>query len=292
MLPFGITAPQHVIIGSAMYVGGGQTDSKDHKHMVLRYCTDSLKWDILPPSPYMHFGLGQYDGKLITVGGSSEDDDATVTAEVMHFNITHMRWIRLFAPMPTARRRACVVSSKSSLVVCGGIERDGKVSNIVEVFKDQQWQAASPLPKPRAAMGVAMKDDIIYLTGGYYPGLREWNHAQKDCQFVSLSLLLQSPSAKWEMLTPLPVISTMVISHCGTLMAIGGLYPTQSQPVNADTVYAYNDSMKMWVQVDMLPFGCSSMMVASMYSNEIYVVGGWQEKKRSTRVMIGAYNLK
>ena len=49
MLPFGITAPQHVVIGSTIYVGGGQTDSDDDKRMVLRYCTDSIKWDILPP---------------------------------------------------------------------------------------------------------------------------------------------------------------------------------------------------------------------------------------------------
>lgn len=279
MLPFGVTVPQHVIIGSAIYVGGGQTDSKDHKHMLLRYCIDSTKWDILPPSPYMHFGLGQYEGKLITVGGSCEDDDATVTAEIMHFNITNMEWVKLFAPMPTARRRACVVSHKSALAVCGGIEKDGRVSNVVEVFRHQQWQTASPLLKPRAAMGVAVKDGTVYLTGGYYPGLKEWNHAQKDCQYISLSSLLQSPFAKWEILTALPVISTMVISHCGTLMAIGGLDASQPHPTNADTVLAYNDSMKLWVEVDKLPFGCSSMMVASVYSSKIYIVGGWQEKK-------------
>lgn len=291
MLPFGITAPQHVIIGSAMFVGGGQADTNDHKHMVLRYCADSIRWDILPSSPYMHFGLGQYKGKLITVGGSAKDDDATVTAKIMHFDLQSGEWVELLAPMPTARRRACVVSHKSSLAVCGGIEKDGKISHVVEVFSNQQWQTASPLPKPRAAMGVAVKDGVVFLTGGYYPTLQETSHAQRDCYFVSLSsLLTRCQFIKWETLTALPVISTMVISHCGTLMAVGGRTP-DPQLTTSEAVYAYSDSLKRWIQVDELSFKCASMMVATMFSNEIYVVGGWQDKKRSGRVMIGAYNL-
>ena len=240
----------------------------------------------------MHFGLGQYEDQLITVGGSCEDDDATVTAEVMHFNNTSKTWARLLAPMPTARRRACVVSHQASLAVCGGIEGDGRVSSVVEVFRQQQWHTASPLPKPRAAMGVALRGDTVYLTGGYFPTLKLQKYAQRDCQYVSLPSLLENQAAKWELLTALPVISTMVISHCGTLMAVGGLDSSQPQPTKSDAVYAYSDPLKQWVQVDRLPFKCSSMMVASVYSNEIYIIGGWQEKNRSKRVMIGTYSVK
>lgn len=293
-LPFGITAPQHVTIGSALYVGGGQTDTNDSKRMVLCHCMDSVKWDILPPSPFMHFGLGQYLGKLITVGGSSEDDDSTVTGEVMHFNRKSMEWVRLIEPMPTARRRACVVSHMSCLAVCGGIERDGKVSCTVEVFREQQWQAASSLLKPRAAMGATVRDDTVYFTGGFYPGLKEWKYAQNDCQYINFSSLVENPSAEWKMLNALPVICTMVITHCGTLVAIGGLQASHPEFTNDKAVYAYSDRMSSWIQVDKLPFGCSSMMVASIYTNEIYIAGGWDEQctaKRSQRVMIGAYNL-
>ena len=242
----------------------------------------------------MHFGLGQLAGKLVTVGGSFEDRDATVTGKVMQYNSTTKEWVRVIDDMPTPRRRACVVSYNSALVVCGGIGRDGKVTAVVEVFSRQQWHAANSLPTPRAALGAAVKDGRAYFTGGYFPDIRRWEDAKNDCPSVDLSALLNCQDTVWDdAMAPLPVTCTMLISHYGTLMAIGGLdaYNTTSYSV-VRAVFAYNANMNSWVPVDELPFEISSMMVASLENNDVIIVGGWDPAKRSTHVRIGTYTLR
>lgn len=249
---------------------------------------DSNQWDSLPPSPFMHFGLGQLAGKLVTVGGSLDDNNATVTGEVMHFSKT---WVKLIDPMPTPRRRACVVSYQSCIAACGGIERDGTFSNVVEVFYQEQWCSACPLPAPRAALGATIKDGRVYFTGGFYPSLKSWNDAQQDCNSVELSMLFTACRAmKWTSLPPVPAKCTTAISHCGTLLVMGGLHPHSFS--NSHTVHAYSAGTKSWVPVDELPFGRSSMMVTSTYNGDLLLVGGWDESyvnERSTCVKIGTY---
>ncbi len=292
-LPFGITAPQHVVMSTDLYVGGGQTDKTDSKHTILHYSVDSNRWDQLPPSPFMHFGLGQLAGKLVTVGGSSEDRDMAVTGKVMEYNPAIKEWVRVIEDMPTPRRRVCVVSYRSSLAVCGGIGRDGKATAAVEVFSQKQWHTACSLPAPRSALGATVKDNRVYFTGGYFPDLRKWQDARNDCPNVDLSSLLTCQDAYWNTTqAPLPVTCTTLVSHYGTLMAIGGLDAGNKTSFSVlCTVFAYNASMNSWVLVDNLPFERSSMMVASLYNNNIIVVGGWEDDKRSTSVKIGTYNI-
>lgn len=294
--PFGITAPQYVVIGSALYVGGGQTDSNDSNHIILRYCMDSNQWARLPPSPFMHFGLGQLAGKLVTVGGSLDKNNLTVTGEAMQFNADSKTWIEFIDPMPTPRKRVCIVSHQSCIAACGGIERSGVFSAAVEVFYQQQWCTASSLPAPRAALGATIKDDRVYFSGGFYPDLNKWSDAQEDCQSISLSKLLTCQHTQWVSLPSLPAKCTTTISHCGTLMVMGGL---DTSFANSNRVHAYSAGVNAWVVVDELPFGRSSMLVASTYNGKVIIMGGWEEKLeasvencRSTCVMIGTYICK
>ena len=104
--------------------------------------------------------------------------------------------------------------------------------------------------------------------------------------------LLSNP-LEWKPLKPLPLIGATVVSHCGTLLAIGGLDEdsSQSQYTYVDQVYAYNARMNSWVQVDKLPFSRYSMTVVTMDNNDIIVVGGWEKGNRTTCVMRGTYIL-
>lgn len=288
-VPFGMSAPQHVVIGSKLYMGGGQTDANNSKHIIMCYCTESNTWDLLPPSPFIHFGLGRHEGKLVTVGGSFEDNNDTVTGDVMYFNNDRREWTKCIDPMPTPRRRSCVVSYKLGLAVCGGIEKNGKVSAVVEVFSQQQWQAACTMPNPRAALGVSVKGDTAYFSRGYYPDLQSWKDAKNECLFVNLAALFKLQSTEWYTLAPLPVTCTMAISHCGTLMTIGGVDAHSSNFTNVCRAYAYNPRLGSWIHIDELNFECSSMTVASMFNNDIIIVGGWVDGKRSKCVKIGTY---
>ena len=300
-VPFGMTAPQHVVIGCALYVGGGQTDRSDSNRVVLHYCMNSNQWHHLPPSPFMHFGLGQFGGKLITIGGSLKDHNTTVIGNVMQFCKDTSSWVEITKPMPTPRRRVCVVSHQSHFAACGGIGCDGECSNAVEVFYQEQWHSCS-LPAPRAALSATIKDNTVYFTGGYYPKLKGWNHAKEDCQSIDLPMLLscENVDSSWSSLPPLPAKCTTVTSHHDTLMVMGGLAfdPQNSKATYLDGVYAYSSGTDSWVLVDKLPFQRSSMMVASTYQGNIIIVGGWEEmtagsneSTRSKSVMIGTYTL-
>lgn len=289
-IPFGMTAPQHVVIGSTLYVGGGQTKTTVSNHRVLRYCTDSNKWDSLPPSPFVHFGLGQLAGKLVTVGGSLEDNNTTVTGEVMQFSLESKSWVKIIDPMPTPRRRVCAVSYQSGIAACGGIETNYVFSNVVEVYYQEQWSVASSLPAPRAALGAMIKDNRVYLMGGFYPGLRKYDACQ-DCHSAELPVLFTAcHSTKWVSLPSLPAVGTAAVSHCGTLLVMGGLHPQSF--TNSYKIYAYSISVNAWVSIGKLPFGRSSMMVTSTYNGDILLMGGWEEgsdSQRSTGVKIGSY---
>lgn len=291
--PFGTTSSQHVVLGSSLYIGGGQSDSDDTRRTVLRYDTDQDKWDSLTPSPFMHFGLGHYAGKLITVGGTCGDGE---TSEVLCLSADGKEWVKCIPPMPTPRRRACVASHKAGIAVCGGVERGGHFSAVVEVFSQQRWHRACSLPSPRAALAAAIKDDILYVTGGYYPYLNEWQCAQEDCQYVNFPSLLACRAKKWESLPSLPVKCTRAVSHFGTLLAIGGVDAHSSTHTISNNVYAYNARIRSWVLVDKVEFGWSSMTTA-MYNDDIIIVGGWGElvdgkQNREKCVMIGRYILQ
>ena len=290
--PFGTTASQHVVLGPALFIGGGQSDSDDTRHVVLRYDTERNKWDSLTPSPFMHFGLGHYAEKLITVGGTCGDGE---TGEVLCLSADGKEWVKCIDPMPTPRRRACVASHRGGIAVCGGIEREEHFSTVVEVYYHQCWNTACRLPAPRAALAATIKDDTLYVTGGYYPHLNKWQYAREDCQYVNFPSLLACQVKKWESLPSLPVKCTGAISHFSTLLAIGGLDAHNSTHTISNHVHAYNASIGSWVVVDKLEFGWSSMTTA-MYNDDIIIVGGWEEladgeQKRSKCVMIGRYDI-
>lgn len=121
--------------------------------------------------------------------------------------------------------------------------------------------------------------------------LNKWEYAQEDCPYVNFPSLLACQAKKWESLPSLPVKCTVVISHCGTLLTIGGRDAHSSTISN--NVYACNAKIRSWVLVDKLEFGWSSMTTA-MYNDDIIIVGGWKEladgkQERSKCVMIGRY---
>lgn len=290
-IPFGMTAPQHVVMGSELYIGGGQTGDNEHRYTILRYSTETNTWTLLPPSSYMHFGLGKHGNRLITVGGSLSNDNESITGEVLQFNDEDQAWAKCIIPsMPVPRKRVCVVSYKSGIVTCGGIGSDGDISSAVEVFFEHEWHIVSSLPEPRAALRLAVLDDVAYFSGGYFPSLQFWYDAKNDCYSLELPQLLSKSEAEFKTLPLLPVINTPVISLFGTLLTIGGLDAcNKTQQTYVNRVYIYSASRKEWLHIDDLPFSRSSMTVASINNDDIIVVGGWQKKERTKCVMIGKY---
>ncbi len=285
-LPFGITAPQCVVIGTTLFVGGGQTDQNiDSKHAVLHYSLDSNEWKYLTPSPNIFFGLGIYKGKLISVGGS---DGESVTGKVLHYD--NNKWCKAGPCMPTPRKRLCVASFQSGVIACGGIDKMDNAVDTVEVLVEDQWNTIASLPQPRIALNVTILDNIAYFSGGYYPELKRWEHGMMDCYSIDFSSIL-SGSPSWGCISPVPSRCSAIIRYSGTLLALGG--KNESGAITGE-VHAYNAATDRWLLINQMGFGRSSMAVATITENDIIVVGGWdppiEGKDIRSKCTMRAYN--
>ena len=152
---------QAVVIGSDVYVGGGDNQT------VMVYSLQTGTWRTLPPYESRWFGMAAVNNQLVLVGGQS-------TSTVESTNVVGLwdeqlqTWTHPFPVMPTARRSGSVIFYQKFLVVAGG--RDGPVySNKVELLDILlgQWYEGSPLPKRHSSMSSAISGNMWYLSGGY-----------------------------------------------------------------------------------------------------------------------------
>ena len=138
-------------------------------HKVFQYDWRRDTWSTLPDCPVNLFGMAQFLGKLITVGG--EDRQLSVTGKVYQFN--GQRWEEFIPPMPTARYWLTVVTRINSspkppaIAACGGNDAHCQTLDTVEVYShaSSQWHTAKPLPIPCYRITSVTIDDTCYLLG-------------------------------------------------------------------------------------------------------------------------------
>ena len=256
---------QSVVIGDVVFVAGWG-------HRVYKYETRSDKWTVLPPCPVRCFGIGQLSGKLVTVGGLDRG------AKVGDVYTYEEQWEKSIPPMPTPRRRSCVVTYHSSIAVCGGQTTSGE-TNVIEVFKSEtsQWYTAAPLPVACLYPQSTIINDTCYLVGQGYP-------REKLIMCASLPSLFQSatphnqpsPDAQqqsvWTMLPDLPHRCSALTSiniGGGTLVALGGWDDEGSL---SHDVHAYNPSTKSWMIVGSLPQACFDATAELLPSGQVILI--------------------
>ena len=76
-LPTQFSIGKAAFINGKVYCGGVWSDNDDDEYIVYCYDPSQNKWTTLPPLPVKWFGLGQIDGKLVTVGGKKNEHRAT-----------------------------------------------------------------------------------------------------------------------------------------------------------------------------------------------------------------------
>ena len=278
-----MTASQCAVIGGVLYVGGGQTDNDDSNHRVYKYNRVNDEWSSLPRCPVKYFGIGQLDDNLVIVGG--KHPNGNLAREVFLFEEESQQWNgTIIPPMPTPRRRPCVVSCELGIAVCGG---QGPVRSVatVEVFKTEtrHWHPAQPLPVPCGAMRATVIGDTCYLLGGVSPQLKR-DDAISNCFSIKFTTNFEEREANlWQSLPDTPEVNAAPASLSGALLAIGG----------EDTkIYAYSRSTLIsntqWIHVGDLPAMCTAS-TATAIGSELFVMGGWvgATQRRSKKVFIG-----
>ena len=162
---FGVQA---VAIGDKVFVGGGDNNDRTDLFAVLKYNTVKDKWTRLPDHCVAHFGLCQFQGELISVGGWSYRP----SNKVYRYSSADRKWVESLKPMPTARASVALLTTASAIIACGGgiTGEDGNIVGLstVEVYSSttSQWHTADPLPQPCMGMKSVSISGCGFLLGG------------------------------------------------------------------------------------------------------------------------------
>ena len=252
---------------------------------VFAYNSTIHKWSELPmcPNNMYGFSIAVVNGFLTAIGGKTPDGQVTNSL----LSLTNSRWKERFLPMPTKRWLATTVSSRSSLVVAGGIgERDNNLRT-VEVMDTEtlQWSTASSFPHPLCSATATLCGDKLYMLGGWVQSGRS-----KSVFTCSLATLLQSCQPQslgglktlslarrpkvWHQLAGTPYTLSRCVSLQGQLLSVGG----QDSDIKreATAVSMYNTTTDSWEVISHMATPRSRCLVAVLPYNELMVVGGYK----------------
>ena len=147
-LPMAMSDPQCAVIDDRVYIGGGIGEEiSDHtsQSQVFEYTLLQKRWVLLTHNPGRYFGLANYMGKLVSVGGILAPND--ITGNVSMFSFTTQSWNDdKILPMPTKRFHPTVVAHGKYLAVCGGVTQGGSTTDVVEVLVGDHWCRGPRLP--------------------------------------------------------------------------------------------------------------------------------------------------
>ena len=68
-MPIEMSKPQAVVLAEKVYVGGGGAECYEDCNQIFQYDPSQDEWRRLPSCPVVLFGMVQFVGSLITVGG-------------------------------------------------------------------------------------------------------------------------------------------------------------------------------------------------------------------------------
>ena len=310
--------PQVVVMGEKVYMGGG--DNEDYQdsddRQVFEYDPSRDEWSRLPHHQLIGFGMAQFKGNLITVGGMTtsltgilqaiattllQRDSAKgyVTGKVYHFKEQSQKWEEFLKPMPTARYHLSVATTKSAIVASGGsigYRNDNDIPcATVEVYSSEtsQWHTADPLPIPCYGMTSVTIADTWYQLGGIgadgkylttvpYAALTAFTQKATSPRHRSASLM-----SVWKTLPDTPLERSAAASMSGSLLAVGGYSGSQA-------VLVFLPLTNSWFRLSTgdLPeprYACTAVQLSF---NQLLVVGGKDDRdKRTNTVFLGTITL-
>ena len=270
------------VINGKVYCRGAVAGRDDDQYIVC-YDPTQDNWTTLPPLPVRWFGLGQVNGKLVTVGGWKKSD-ARSTNEVYTYDERSKKWKQTIPPMSTARQSPGVLSLQSALVVAGGINYD--YIDAIEIFKadTSQWHTTDPLPTACCHISLVAIGNTCYALGGYKLSYLS------QALYASVNNLLQNAvpanqtthsgssdtQSAWKTLPDTPTYGPNAAVLAGHLLAVGGRETSDIVGEAAmKEIYTYSPSTNSWIYISDLPTPRYSAAVAVLSPAEILVIGGW-----------------
>ena len=262
-------------------MGGGYTGHAHSEMTVYEYDPNFDLWAELPVSPMRWFGMAEYKGQLVLVGGKDLEAGRgmKMTNRIAVFDDDESRWLHPYQPMSAARSQPVVFGHAHLLVVAGG--RKGVLDFNVEVFNGHQWMSAPPLPVPCSPLTSLLHADHWYLLGGrtvssiYCLALKSYLHPLLQPAELPASqthLSSGSSSIKWEELAPPPFLVSRIMS-LGRYVAV--FPPATSEERGGGSGVQLHLSLKEgWVLGGSVPLVCSSSSTLLLPRGELLLLGG------------------
>lgn len=250
---------------------------------VYQYNISMDEWTRLCDHCLESFGMCEFQGKLTTVGGKTNNKPSNKV-----YCLSDGKWSESLKPMPTARSSLSVFSNESAIVACGGDVPDTREDlkfrplATVEVYSNTtlQWYTADPLPQPSTKMCATVIDGCGYIMGGV-------DHSDEPIKSVfSVELVIvidratshtQDPNttSAWSTLPDAQLMKTSACCLNGTLITVGGLF---DEATAQRSVYAFVDlpCVHSWVKMPFgdLPIDLYGCTAVALPGNQVLVLGG------------------
>ena len=274
---------QTTLHNGKVIVGGGYTGHAHSEMTVYEYDPNFDLWAELPVSPMRWFGIAEYKGQLVLVGGKDLEvgRGMKMTNRIAIFDEAESRWLHPYPPMSAARAHPVVFSHAHLLVVAGG--RKGVLDFNVEVFDGCQWTSAPSLPVACSPLSSLIHCGHWYLLGGqsvssihqiplqtYLSSFLQPDHNEEG---VASSEAAQSPEASpptsWERQTPPPFLVSRIMS-LGHHLAVFA----PSDKTSGVSVQVHLSQGEDWVPGGCVPHVCGSASSAQLPRGDLLLMGG------------------
>ena len=304
-LPMAMSDPQCAVIEDRVYVGGGTGNNKcDHtaQSQVFEYSLIEKQWNVLTHNPARYFGLTNFLGELVSVGGILSST-STITGNVSVFNFAEKSWKDdKILPLTTKRFHPTVIAHGKYLAVCGGVAQGGSTTDVVEVLVGNQWCRGPQLPHRICHAKHAIVDHSCYLVGGAFSLAP--SGPSNALISIPLSFLLSDSQcadskSQWEEhRKQVYSLSSHYVSHYypaitnhgGILLMVGEW--NHKLMVPTANVSAYSSEANIWVKVQELPEPICSLAASTQLRNgAIMLIGGVDSKGKSSRVFLMSQEL-
>ena len=289
-MPVKTTTAHAVVVGDEVYVGGGGNDDQTDPFVVLKYDTVKDEWTRLPDHCLAMFGLCQFQGELVALGGMSLA--GVISNEVYRYSTANKKWVESLKPMQTKRMSPALLTTLSAIIVCGGASEENHKwvrLSTVEVYSSttSQWHTADPIPQPCAPMSSLVISGCGFLLGG----VNASNQPNRLPFSVDLATLVEratsvtrrrSTTSDWKTLPDIPFPASIAATLSGGLLAVGG---SNDKNQVQSSVHLFIPSTNSWVK---LPSGdkpvekCRLTTANLLSNNRVMVIGGKDNRGRDT----------
>ena len=274
---------QAVTIGDEVYVGGGVNHSHTDLNTVLKYSHIKDEWTRLPDHCVLLFGLCQFQGELLSVGGLPN-----VPTNVYRYSTADGKWMEFLKPMATKRLYPALLTTASAIIACGGAQPGGVTLSTVEVYSSttSQWHTADPLPQPCYSLS------SVTISGcGFLLGEVGANELTKSVFCVDMSTLIdraKSPTrhydtiSTWKALPDTPLLGSRAATLSGRLLTVGGR-DGASNTVQS-TVHVFTPSTNSWEKLPSgdIPAEKYVATTVQLSNNQVMVMGGMDKDGMDT----------